>query len=304
MTLSAEARATYTKIIDGILAASDLNTISEKRIRRGLQEALGYDITPQKAFIKDLILERFDLFAQPDEVDTSQAPEPSPSTNGHAVKRDQSGPSATPISPTKLPSPQKREADQDELLDVVDKSPPKKKRKADSAVDADAAYAAKLQAEENLRARPTRGGSTRKAAPAKKKKSAPKSKTSKKVKAEDDSDLDGSEASGKKEVNRTGGFHKPMNLSPSLSALLDGETAVGPRLTLELMGSRINKQQLSRPQTVKRVWQYIRENSLQDPSDRRQILCDDPMRAVFKQDRIHMFTMTKILNQNLYNPDE
>ena len=62
--------------------------------------------------------------------------------------------------------------------------------------------------------------------------------------------------------------------------------------------------QLSRPQAVKRVWQYIRENNLQDPSDRRQILCDDPMRAVFKQDRVHMFTMTKILNQNLYNPDE
>jgi chromatin remodeling complex protein RSC6 len=33
------------------------------------------------------------------------------------------------------------------------------------------------------------------------------------------------------------------------------------------------------------------------------ILCDDAMRAVFKQDRVHMFTMTKILNQNLYSPD-
>lgn len=28
------------------------------------------------------------------------------------------------------------------------------------------------------------------------------------------------------------------------------------------------------------------------------------MRAVFKQDKIHMFTMTKVLNQNLYTPDE
>lgn len=65
-----------------------------------------------------------------------------------------------------------------------------------------------------------------------------------------------------------------------------------------------NKTQLSRPQTVKKVWQYIRENELQDPSDRRQIRCDEAMRAVFKQDRVHMFTMTKILNQNLYNPDE
>lgn len=62
--------------------------------------------------------------------------------------------------------------------------------------------------------------------------------------------------------------------------------------------------QLSRPQTVKRVWEYIKANDLQDPSDRRQIRCDDRMRLVFKQDRVHMFTMTKILNQNLYDPGE
>jgi hypothetical protein len=41
-------RDKYTEIIDTILAESDLNTISEKRIRKGLQEAVGYDLTPQK----------------------------------------------------------------------------------------------------------------------------------------------------------------------------------------------------------------------------------------------------------------
>ena len=81
-------------------------------------------------------------------------------------------------------------------------------------------------------------------------------------------------------------MQKPLNLSPALSSLFDGEVT------------------MSRPQTVKRLWQYIRENELQDPSDRRQIRCNDAMRAVFKQDRVHMFTMTKILNQNLYSPDE
>lgn len=145
------------------------------------------------------------MFAQPDEADTSHVPDPAPATNGHADNKGESEPSAT-LSPT-LPSPQKRDAELEDLSDVADKSPPKKKRKAGSTVDADAAYAAKLQAEENLRARPTRGGSTRKAAPVKKKKSTPRSKTAKKVKAEDDSDLEASEASGKKEVNRTGGFH-------------------------------------------------------------------------------------------------
>jgi DEK-like protein len=48
VTVSSEVRESYTRIIDSILAASDLNTISEKRIRRGLQETVDYDLTPQK----------------------------------------------------------------------------------------------------------------------------------------------------------------------------------------------------------------------------------------------------------------
>lgn len=72
-----------------------------------------------------------------------------------------------------------------------------------------------------------------------------------------------------------------MALSDSLAELL-GET------------------QLSRPQTVKKIWEYVKARDLQDPADRRQIRCDDAMRAVFKTDSVHMFTMNKILNQNLY----
>jgi upstream activation factor subunit UAF30 len=76
-----------------------------------------------------------------------------------------------------------------------------------------------------------------------------------------------------------------MNLSPALSELL-------------------RETQLSRPQTVKKIWEYVKERDLQDPEDKRQIRCDEPLRAVFKQDRVHMFTMNKILSQNLYAIDE
>ncbi|KAJ5280592.1 hypothetical protein N7478_005964 [Penicillium angulare] len=275
MSLSSDMRDRFTEIIDSILAKSDLNTISEKRIRKGLQEEVGYDLTPQKTAIKQLIMERFDLYAEKNGV--GESPE-QPVSNGHDDEA-----ASTVRSPPPSSSPVKRHTDSDEASNRSTSPPPAKKRKPDTDVDADALFAAKLQAEENLRARPTRGGSSRRAAPAKKRS---KAKTSKKVKAEDDSDIE-SGSDTKKEVVRTGGFHKPLNLSPALSSLFGGEIT-----------------QLSRPQTVKRVWQYIRENELQDPSDRRQIRCDDAMRAVFKQDRVHMFTMTKILNQNLYNPDE
>lgn len=46
-----ETEASYSAIIDSILATSDLNTISAKRIRKGLQAQLDYDITPQKVSV-------------------------------------------------------------------------------------------------------------------------------------------------------------------------------------------------------------------------------------------------------------
>jgi upstream activation factor subunit UAF30 len=33
-------------------------------------------------------------------------------------------------------------------------------------------------------------------------------------------------------------------------------------------------------------------------------MCDAPLRSVFKTERVHMFTMNRILNQNLYGVDE
>lgn len=52
----------------------------------------------------------------------------------------------------------------------------------------------------------------------------------------------------------------------------------------------LHEEKLSRPQTVKRIWDYVKANDLQDPGDRRFILCDGPMQAVFHTDKLHMFT--------------
>jgi upstream activation factor subunit UAF30 len=49
----AEQRASYAAIIDEILANADLETISAKRIRNGLQERVEYDLTPQKVGLID-----------------------------------------------------------------------------------------------------------------------------------------------------------------------------------------------------------------------------------------------------------
>lgn len=97
-----------------------------------------------------------------------------------------------------------QESDGNELSEVKDSPPPKKKKT--SSRDSDAAFAAQLQAFENSRIRSTRGGGP-KVTPAKKKKT-PKKKTSAKVKAEDDSDMEGSASEVKeRKYNKNNGFH-------------------------------------------------------------------------------------------------
>jgi len=54
----AEQRASYAAIIDEILANADLETISAKRIRNGLQERVDYDLTPQKVCLVDSTIMR------------------------------------------------------------------------------------------------------------------------------------------------------------------------------------------------------------------------------------------------------
>lgn len=56
-------------------------------------------------------------------------------------------------------------------------------------------------------------------------------------------------------------------------------------------------EKLSRPQVVKRLWNYIKGNGLQNPEDKREILCDPGMKAIFNVDKIDMFKMNKFLGQ-------
>ena len=55
---------------------------------------------------------------------------------------------------------------------------------------------------------------------------------------------------------------------------------------------------------VKKLWEYIKEHNLQDPKDKRQIECDEKLQSVFKQDKVHMFTMNKLLGKHLYDIEE
>ena len=56
---------------------------------------------------------------------------------------------------------------------------------------------------------------------------------------------------------------------------------------------------LPRSQMVKKVWDHIKANNLQNPENKREIVADDKLRAVFGTDRVSMFEMNKHLSRHL-----
>jgi chromatin remodeling complex protein RSC6 len=56
---------------------------------------------------------------------------------------------------------------------------------------------------------------------------------------------------------------------------------------------------LPRSQMVKKVWDHIKANNLQNPENKREIVADDKLRAVFGKDRVSMFEMNKHLSNHV-----
>ena len=64
----------------------------------------------------------------------------------------------------------------------------------------------------------------------------------------------------------------------------------------EIVGSK----PLPRTEVVKKLWQYIRKNNLQDAKERRMINADDKLKAVFGgKKQVSMFEMTKLVNKHI-----
>ena len=65
------------------------------------------------------------------------------------------------------------------------------------------------------------------------------------------------------------------------------------------LGAVVGNEPLPRPQVVKKVWDYIKQNELQNPQNKREINADSKLRAVFGKDKVTMFEMNKHLAAHL-----
>jgi chromatin remodeling complex protein RSC6 len=75
-------------------------------------------------------------------------------------------------------------------------------------------------------------------------------------------------------------FMKALKPSPQLAAV------IGP-------------EPVPRTEVTKRLWTYIKENNLQNPANKRNILCDEKLKAVMGKDEVTMFEMTGLVGKHL-----
>ena len=75
---------------------------------------------------------------------------------------------------------------------------------------------------------------------------------------------------------------------------------MAPMTPDDALAAIVGSDPLPRTEITKRVWDYIRQNKLQDPNDKRMIVADAKMRRVFNgKDSVSMFEMTKLVNSHI-----
>jgi len=66
------------------------------------------------------------------------------------------------------------------------------------------------------------------------------------------------------------------------------------------LGAVVGNTPMPRTEVTKKIWGYIKRNSLQDSNNRRMINADDKLNAVFGgKKQVSMFEMTKLVNKHL-----
>ncbi|KAL9273054.1 TRI1-like protein [Drosera capensis] len=70
---------------------------------------------------------------------------------------------------------------------------------------------------------------------------------------------------------------------------------VSPELQ-EFLGSVA---EISRTQVLKAVWAYIKQHELQDPDDKKIIVCDEKLKKIFSgKDRVGFLEVSKLIGQH------
>lgn len=176
-------------------------------------------------------------------------------------------------------------------------------------MESDAALAARLAREyaSETSMRGTRGSSN--GSSSGKKRKAGKSSSSKRsvgvdeIDSEEDSDVDSSQptsSSAKKTKTvkkRTNADGTPR--APNLNNPFNRPLLLSPQMA-EVCGAT----ELPRHGVTKALWVYIKARDLQNPNNKRQILCDEALKALFGKSMVDSFEMAKLISSHVRKKED
>ncbi len=82
------------------------------------------------------------------------------------------------------------------------------------------------------------------------------------------------------DVKKPNALQQPLTPSPELAAVIGAGT-------------------VTRGDMVSKIWVYIKKHDLQNPANKREIIADEKLKAVFGVDKCTMFEMNKYLSKHL-----
>ena len=131
---------------------------------------------------------------------------------------------------------------------------------------------------QNIMAKATKKGASKKTA----KKAAPKKAAPKKA---------AKKAAPKKAA--------PKKAAKKKSARKPNAAFMAPLTVSSTLAEVIGSKPMPRTEIVKKIWDYIKKNGLQDKKNRRMINADDKLRPLFGTNQISMFELAKVVSKHV-----
>jgi len=74
---------------------------------------------------------------------------------------------------------------------------------------------------------------------------------------------------------------------------------MAPLTPSDKLAEVIGSKPAPRTEIVKKMWDYIKKNNLQDSKNKRMINADAKLKPIFGKDQVSMFDLAKIVNDNI-----
>jgi upstream activation factor subunit UAF30 len=103
-----------------------------------------------------------------------------------------------------------------------------------------------------------------------------------------------------KKVAKKAAKKAPKKAAKKKSARKPNAAFMAPLTPSPALAAVVGSKGLPRTQIIKKIWDYIKKNNLQDKKNRRMINADEKLKAIFAgKTQISMFELAKIVNKHV-----